>query len=676
VISKIFYFIVLIGVLIFIHELGHFLFAKLFQVKVLRFALGFGPKLVGFRRGETEYCICWFPLGGYVKMLGEDPTEEVGPLDRGRAFSDQPLTKRFLIVFAGPAFNLLLPIFLYFAFYVSHSHLLPSSVGTVLVGMPAWEKGLRPGDRIVAIDGEPIKYWEQVQELISRRPGEEVRIAVERGGKVLPEMRLKPRAVSIPGPLGFEETVGQIGVTPDYQGTLVGVSDPDSPAGRAGLRTRDQVVAIDGRKVERWTELSEALFDGDDRPRRLTVLRPEPLPVGFADLRLFAPAEVTLQPAPPGAAVEAVLGGIAEALVGAGRALARFVVPPGRPGADLPAGEILRGAASAIGLSQAADLVRRYLPGPSALIEQGAALVRRAFGPARRGPGDALRTPALVLADGVVALARGMHARAAWPLLHALARTLDRYVFHGLEPAELFVHQIQPGSPAEGIGLRPGDRVVSLNGEGLTLWREIDQARMQNPTAEFEIAFVQEGRLVQRRFRQQRKVIVDEYKNEIERYVFGASSLSVTVTDDRVPNEERFTRAVRRAVLKTGEVVALMAVGLVRLIEGKISFKTVGGPIMIFDIAGKAARKGWENFLWIMALISINLGLLNLLPIPVLDGGHVLFIAIEAVKRKPVSLRAREIASLVGLSLLILLMIFAFKNDIERYWKDIVDAFR
>jgi regulator of sigma E protease len=150
----------------------------------------------------------------------------------------------------------------------------------------------------------------------------------------------------------------------------------------------------------------------------------------------------------------------------------------------------------------------------------------------------------------------------------------------------------------------------------------------------------------------------------------------VTVTDDKVPNEERFTRAVKRAVLKTGEVVALMAVGLVRLIEGKISFKTVGGPIMIFDIAGKAARKGWENFLWIMALISINLGLLNLLPIPVLDGGHILFIAIEAVKRKPVSLRAREIASLVGLSLLILLMIFAFKNDIERYWKDIVDAFR
>jgi regulator of sigma E protease len=213
-------------------------------------------------------------------------------------------------------------------------------------------------------------------------------------------------------------------------------------------------------------------------------------------------------------------------------------------------------------------------------------------------------------------------------------------------------------------------------GEGLTLWREIDQVRMQNPTAELEIAFVQDGRLLQRRFRQEKRVIVDEYKNEIERYVFGARNLHQSVTDDKVPNEDRFGRAVRRAFAKTAEVVGLMVVGLVRLVEGKISMKTVGGPIMIFDIAGKAARKGWESFLWIMALISINLGLLNLLPIPVLDGGHLLFIGIEAVKRKPVSLRAREIASLVGLSLLILLMIFAFKNDIERYWKDIVDAFR
>ena len=90
----------------------------------------------------------------------------------------------------------------------------------------------------------------------------------------------------------------------------------------------------------------------------------------------------------------------------------------------------------------------------------------------------------------------------------------------------------------------------------------------------------------------------------------------------------------------------------------------------------KTGKKGWESFLWLMALISVNLGLLNLLPIPVLDGGHLVFIAIEAIKRKPVSMRAREIAGLVGFSLLILLMIFAFKNDIERYWKDIVDVFR
>jgi regulator of sigma E protease len=186
----------------------------------------------------------------------------------------------------------------------------------------------------------------------------------------------------------------------------------------------------------------------------------------------------------------------------------------------------------------------------------------------------------------------------------------------------------------------------------------------------------QDGALHERRFKQERKVIVDEYKNEIEQYTFGALPLTASVLDDKVPNEARFSRAARNALKETVKVITMTAVGIARLVEGKISFKNVGGPVMIFDVAGKAARKGWETFLEIMALISINLGLLNLLPIPVLDGGHIVFILIEAVKRKPISLRAREIAGLVGFSLLILLMLFALKNDIERYWKDIVDAFR
>jgi len=114
----------------------------------------------------------------------------------------------------------------------------------------------------------------------------------------------------------------------------------------------------------------------------------------------------------------------------------------------------------------------------------------------------------------------------------------------------------------------------------------------------------------------------------------------------------------------------------VMLFTGQISARSVGGPIMIFDLASKAARRGWEDFLWLMAVISINLGLINLLPVPILDGGQVTFLGIEAIRRGPLSLRARAIAAYVGLTLVVALMAFAFWNDIQRYWGDVVGWFQ
>ena len=130
------------------------------------------------------------------------------------------------------------------------------------------------------------------------------------------------------------------------------------------------------------------------------------------------------------------------------------------------------------------------------------------------------------------------------------------------------------------------------------------------------------------------------------------------------------------SVTKNLEVVSVTAYGFLMMVRGDISTKSLGGPIMIYNIAGKAAEKGWDEYLWVMALISSNLGLINLLPIPMLDGGHILFVLIEAVKRGPISLRTRAIATYVGLSFLIFLMLFACKNDIERYWEDITSLFR
>src|SRR3954467_13372837 len=167
--------VALLGVLIFVHELGHFLAAKLFGVKVLRFSLGFGPRSIGLIAGATEYRLSLVPLGGYVRLLGEDPNEPVAEIDRQRTLFSKPLWQRYAIVIAGPAFNLLLPIAIYFVHYMGQSTLPPPTVGTVLSGLPAANAGLMPGDRVEAIDGRRIRYWEELEESVSSGLGRTLR---------------------------------------------------------------------------------------------------------------------------------------------------------------------------------------------------------------------------------------------------------------------------------------------------------------------------------------------------------------------------------------------------------------------------------------------------------------------------------------------------------------------
>ena len=135
-----------------------------------------------------------------------------------------------------------------------------------------------------------------------------------------------------------------------------------------------------------------------------------------------------------------------------------------------------------------------------------------------------------------------------------------------------------------------------------------------------------------------------------------------------VQNPSLYTHAIRGGIEETVRVIKFIFVGLVRLVQGRVSIATVSGPITIYDVAGQAGARGATYFIWAMALISVNLGLVNLLPIPVLDGGHLFFFLVEAIRRKPLSLRARELASLVGVSVLVVLMLIAFKNDVERRW--------
>ncbi len=193
--NTIFSFILVLGLLIFVHELGHFIFAKLFRVRVLKFSLGFGPKLFGKVVGETEYLVSALPLGGYVKMFGENPDEQdVSEKDKSGSFAHKSVLQRFLIILAGPLFNLLFSVFLFFIIFTimgTPESLDTTQVGKVSDNSPAYEAGLQSGDVLLEINGQPILKWIDVLEGVKSSNGEPIKIVLQRGSEEL-ELTVTP----------------------------------------------------------------------------------------------------------------------------------------------------------------------------------------------------------------------------------------------------------------------------------------------------------------------------------------------------------------------------------------------------------------------------------------------------------------------------------------------------
>lgn len=350
-ITNIISFVVVLGVLIFVHEFGHFLLAKLVGVGVEKFSLGFGPRIVGRKIGMTDYMISAIPLGGYVKMVGESPGNEVDYSLLSLSFSHKSLFKRSLIVLAGPVFNLLLAVLIFFVFFlVSGLPILQPEVGEVQEGMPAHEAGICPGDRIVSIDANPVTRWEEMADLINQSSG---------------------------------------------------------------------------------------------RPLSIEVLRD------------------------------------------------------------------------------------------------------------------------------------------------------DRTVLVKVTPKQLSSQNL--------------------------------------------------------------------FGEQIEKYVIGITA-SGAVTVQKL----NIFQSAAYGVTQAWQIAELTVLAIGKIIAGTLSAKNLGGPIMIAQLAGQQAEAGIVNFIFFIALLSVNLGIINLLPIPVLDGGHLLFFLIEAVSRRPLNHKMREVAQQVGIFVLILLMIFVFYNDIAR----------
>lgn len=210
--------IVLLGILIFVHEFGHFILAKLVGVRVVKFSLGFGPKLIGRKYGDTEYLISAVPLGGYVKPLGEEPDEEIKEEDKPFAYNYQPVWKRAAIVFAGPVFNFVLTYIIFVSFLAFGSPVgipkletMTSHIDEVVKDSPAEKAGLKSGDKIISVIGKDVYSWDEMTEVFRSSPNKELSIKVERDGQQL-DIKVTPGAEKVKDIQGKEVTIGRIGV--------------------------------------------------------------------------------------------------------------------------------------------------------------------------------------------------------------------------------------------------------------------------------------------------------------------------------------------------------------------------------------------------------------------------------------------------------------------------------
>jgi regulator of sigma E protease len=270
-------FLVVLGIIIFVHEFGHFITAKAFGMRVFIFSFGFGKRLVGFKRGDTDYRISLIPLGGYVKLEGEPEdhlSEDTSTLGDGKDFTARPRWQKFLVYLAGPTMNAVLTIGVLTGLFMNGSGEVdatlfsPAVIGAVEADSPAAKAGVQPGDEIVSVDGKTIDSWDDAMLAILIRPDADIQLGVRRNGatQVLPLRSVaRPHSEDKSG----KELVGHIGVSP----VLLVKPTPGMPAAVAGVKPGDQLVRVEGRVVRSITDLLEIVGSNTGQPIHLEILR-------------------------------------------------------------------------------------------------------------------------------------------------------------------------------------------------------------------------------------------------------------------------------------------------------------------------------------------------------------------------------------------------------------------
>lgn len=642
--------ILFLAVLIFVHELGHFIAAKVFGVYVDRFSLGMPPRLVGFKWGETDYSIGLLPIGGYVKMAGQEDvpqTEEereemYGHVPPDRWFNNKPRWQRAIIFFAGPLMNFVLAFIVYaliaaFGQEVPLSDVdtrvgmlepgSPASVaplflatedadGTDFQGLPA-ATGWQTGDRILTINGKTMGGIEDIAMEGFLGVGKTAVVEIERIGPAGAPLRywspVEPKVLD-------DSDLARFGIA-RFETALVAHVLSNTPASRHGLKPGDMIVRANGKTIDK---LSFAALVRETPPDQSIAVEIEREGEGLS-FDILPQAENTFE----------------ESKISFSPELRPLIEVGEEGGATIVLDDS--------DLTKQTGLVRgdvvKTLNGEPATGQRLRAMVR-AHGAER-------------IQVGIDRPSRGfgfLQAAGSHTLEMPFAKLLEGLT--GIdEAAKPEVAQIT-SDLSESTGLKRGDVLLEVDGQPATaaLLREIERTR---PGETITLKVKRDPILF--------GILRDGAAFDTEITVSSTQRVGVVWGVETVFRRETPSQIIPYAWGECYRVASLIGSLLSVLIQGDVNpSKAIGGPVMIIELTSLYAKASFVKLLEFMALISVNLCIINLLPIPVLDGGQLLFLGIEAIRRKPLSVRFMETVQQVAIFLLIGFFVYVTFNDFSR----------